>query len=91
MNTPLHIVFDGMPGPEGPRLIEVEDQYGRSVNAGTWRWRPDGYAELVITPASPSIVDQDFAEMENRPYSYLIWWAVIALTAAGSLLAWWLS
>lgn len=51
----LRIVFDGMPGPEGPRFVEVEDATGHSVNAGDWRTRPDGLCELVIkTP--PDIV-----------------------------------
>jgi len=51
----LRIVFDGMPGPEGPRFVEVEDATGHSVNAGDWRTRPDGLCELVLkTP--PDIV-----------------------------------
>lgn len=34
---PLHIVFDGPPGPEGPRLVECETADGLSVKAGEWR------------------------------------------------------
>lgn len=49
----LHLLFDGMPGPEGPRFIESEDESGHSVRAGEWKEREDGNAELVITvPAS---------------------------------------
>lgn len=47
--TELHFIFDAMPGPEGPRLIEVEDQNGHSIKAGEWRTRPDGLVELVVT------------------------------------------
>lgn len=32
----LHVRFDGPPGPDGPRLIEVEDEHGNSLNAGEW-------------------------------------------------------
>ena len=44
----VHVVFDGMPGPEGPRFIECEDGNGRSIRAGEWRLREDGFCELVI-------------------------------------------
>lgn len=44
----LHIVFDGPPGPEAGRFVEVETPDGRSVNAGEWHQRPDGYWELRI-------------------------------------------
>lgn len=44
----LHIVFDNPPGHEGPRFIECEDADGKSVNAGHWYKRDDGYWELVV-------------------------------------------
>jgi hypothetical protein len=44
----LCLVFDRPPGPEAPRFIEVEDGNGKSINAGRWRTRPDGLAELII-------------------------------------------
>jgi hypothetical protein len=44
----LHIVFDGPPGPESGRFVEVEDAQGRSFKAGEWRERSDGLWELVI-------------------------------------------
>jgi len=44
----LHIIFDGPPGPEAGRFVEVETSDGRSVNAGEWNHREDGYWELVI-------------------------------------------
>jgi hypothetical protein len=36
----LHFRFDSAPGPQGPRLIEVEDADGNSVCAGTWEQDP---------------------------------------------------
>jgi hypothetical protein len=44
----MRIVFDGPPGPEAARFVEVEDADGKSINAGEWRERPDGFWELVI-------------------------------------------
>lgn len=42
------IVFDGPPGPEAPRLIDVVDEEGRSVEFGEWIERPDGTWVLRI-------------------------------------------
>jgi hypothetical protein len=44
----LHIVFDGPPGPESGRFVECEAPDGRSINAGEWHERGDGYWELRI-------------------------------------------
>jgi hypothetical protein len=44
----LHIIFDGPPGPEAGRFVECETPDGRSIRAGEWRDRGDGYWELVI-------------------------------------------
>lgn len=44
----LDIVFDGPPGPEAGRFVEVETQDGRSVSVGEWVERPDGYWALRI-------------------------------------------
>jgi hypothetical protein len=43
MGTHIDVVFDGPPGPEPPRFIEVEDEQGRSINFGEWLRRSDGY------------------------------------------------
>jgi hypothetical protein len=43
MNGALHIIFDGPPAPDGPRFVEVEDDAGKSINAGEWSKRADGY------------------------------------------------
>ena len=44
----IRIVFDGPPGPEAGRFVEVEDEKGCSIDAGEWRKRDDGYWELVL-------------------------------------------
>ena len=43
----LDIIFDGPPGPEGGRFVEVEDG-GKSVSIGRWFHREDGYWTLRI-------------------------------------------
>lgn len=45
----LHVVFDGPPGPEAGRFVECETPDGRSINAGEWHQRPDGYWELRVS------------------------------------------
>jgi hypothetical protein len=58
----LVLVFDGPPGPEGPRFIEAEDGRGNSINAGWWREREDGNWELAVDqavlpkPSKPTLV-----------------------------------
>ena len=32
----VYIIFDGPPGPESPRFVEVEDEQGRSLKAAEW-------------------------------------------------------
>ena len=44
----LHIIFDGPPDHDGPRFIECETATGRSIKAGEWRQRKDGYWSLDI-------------------------------------------
>jgi hypothetical protein len=41
----IYIVFDGPPGPEGPRFVETENARGEgvSIRPGTWMCRDDGY------------------------------------------------
>jgi hypothetical protein len=47
MAQKLRIVVDPKEKPL-PRLVDVKDEEGRSVNAGEWRERADGLLELVI-------------------------------------------
>lgn len=54
----IHFLFDGPPGPEGPRFIESETPDGKSVNAGEWHERPDGFWELrVYTQDRPTLLN----------------------------------
>lgn len=46
------IVFDGPPGPDAGRFVEVEDADGRSITLGKWLQRPDGYWVLRISKPS---------------------------------------
>lgn len=47
----LVIVFDGPPGPEAGRFVEVENGYRKGVDVGTWVKRDDGLWELVLHKA----------------------------------------
>lgn len=57
----INIVFDGPPGPEGPRFIEVETDDGRSIRVGEWQRRQDGNWGLRIAalPLQTAGVPQD--------------------------------
>ena len=48
----IDIVFDGPPGPESGRFVEVENENGQSVNLGEWIQRPDGYSALRFGPGT---------------------------------------
>lgn len=48
-NGVLNVIFDGPPSAESGRFVEVEDEQGNSVDAGTWVQREDGYWSLRIT------------------------------------------
>lgn len=45
----INIIFDGPPGHDAGRFVEVETDDGRSINAGEWIKRPDGLWALRIT------------------------------------------
>lgn len=45
----VDVVFDGPPGPEGGRFVEVENTKGRSVKVGEWGQRVDGFWALRIS------------------------------------------
>lgn len=51
----VHLLFDGPPGPECGRFVEAEDPTGKSINAGEWSQRPDGYWQLVIQQPSAGV------------------------------------
>ena len=46
--TFIDIVFDGPPGHESGRFVEVEDETGKSIRLGEWVKRDDGYWALRI-------------------------------------------
>lgn len=46
----IDIVFDGPPGPEAGRFVEVESPPGVSVGVGEWIKRDDGYWVLRFDP-----------------------------------------
>ena len=48
-----HIVFDGPPGPEAGRFVEVETADGKGICLGEWIEREDGYWALVIPLNDP--------------------------------------
>ena len=51
----MRIITTGFPGPGKGRLfVEVEDDDGRIIDAGEWRKREDGLAELVLEAPTPS-------------------------------------
>ncbi|MCC6970453.1 MAG: hypothetical protein IT434_09550 [Phycisphaerales bacterium] len=57
----LDVVFDGPPGHEPGRFVEVEDPDGRSVNAGEWIDRGDGLWALRI-PRPTRLVSREALE-----------------------------
>lgn len=50
MRSFIDIVFDGSEDSEDCVLVEVEDEHGRSIRAGEWVKRPDGYHALRLRP-----------------------------------------
>lgn len=44
----VDIVFDGPPGHEAGRFVEVENDKGESISLGDWKKREDGYWALRI-------------------------------------------
>ena len=59
----VDIVFDGPPGPESGRFVEVENQHGRSVNVGERVHRPDGFWALRISPSDITSLASDPTKM----------------------------
>lgn len=48
--TEIHVVFDGPPGPDAGRFVEVEDANGKSISVGRWEQRGN-YWRLIINGA----------------------------------------
>ena len=49
MNKPINIIFNGPPGPDSGKFIEVETDNGQSISVGEWIKRKDGHWSLRIT------------------------------------------
>jgi hypothetical protein len=48
MTKYVDIVFDGPPGPEAGRFVEVENDKSESIEFGGWQQREDGYWVLRV-------------------------------------------
>lgn len=78
----LRFIFDGPPGPQCGRLVEVEDGHRRSVKAGEWREEAPYWVLYVPTtnaPASPAVAPQAGAisdeELRQVCREAIRWWA----------------
>ena len=81
----FHVVFDGPPGPEAGRFVEVETPDGRGIAAGEWKQREDGYwvLEFRRPPAAPEIVEALRIDAAGRPFSELLLMAADACRDEG--------
>ncbi|MFZ1009835.1 MAG: hypothetical protein WAN65_23565 [Candidatus Sulfotelmatobacter sp.] len=66
------ILFDGPPGHEAGRFVEVEDGAGRSINIGEWIERDDGLWALRLTESDTRLVPV-FAENSKTPMLFDIY------------------
>ena len=69
LTTYVDIVFDGPPGPESGRFVEVEDASGKSIRLGEWLQRPDGSWALRIPAvgAGGIVIDAAFVKAATTP------------------------
>ena len=63
--TDIHIVFDGPPGHEPGRFVEVEDANGISIKFGEWKHRDDGYWALVFPTFPDLLAERDRLKAER--------------------------
>ena len=64
MGQNLVIRFDGPPGPEAGRFVEVEDGHGHSIKVG--EWSQDGDYYLLTIPYNFPTPDPRVEEAEKR-------------------------
>lgn len=76
----LHVLFDGPPGAEAGRFIEVETPDGHSVKAGEWIDKGDGKWALELDVLAPEERDMDdfstssgVALRDGRPFIAIHW------------------
>ena len=72
----VDIVFDGPPGPESGRFVEVENSQGKSISFGEWKVRADGCWVLRIPNLGGCIGEStrneiDYATANGKPVDYL--------------------
>lgn len=65
MSKYIDIVFDGPPSAESGRFVEVENEHGRSINAGEWI-DPDGAGPYWRLRLSLNAGLNDLAESINK-------------------------
>lgn len=72
----IHVLFDGPPGPVAGRFVECENPDGRSINAGEWHERADGYWELRISlythpaPATDTALVEAALKVQSAFYGF---------------------
>jgi hypothetical protein len=49
VTSPINIIFDGPPGPDSAKFVEVENDDGVSISIGDWSEREDNLWALRIT------------------------------------------
>lgn len=70
MNEKICIVFDGPPGHEGGRFVEVENEHGESVRVGRWVERPNGYWALQLDAPTTSDYTAALKSLLHRIVKY---------------------
>ena len=68
----INIVFDGPPGPEAGRFVEVEDDDGHGIKVGEWIQRENGCWNLHITTAKQPALDVQ-AVLEAKLTAIIKW------------------
>lgn len=63
----LHIIFDGPPGPEAGRFVEVETADGQSIRAGEWRQIGDYWHLVILRSPAPGAEAMREAEQGGEP------------------------
>lgn len=65
----VHVLFDGPPGPEPGRFVEVETPEGRSLRVGQWIDKGGGLWALALDVIvdHPAAEPRDPAEWNGRP------------------------
>jgi hypothetical protein len=63
----IDIVFDGPPGPESGRLVEVESPPGKSISFGQWVQREDGYWVLRFVQSEKPAIPEGWKLVPVEP------------------------